>query len=250
MTRSKLPIAIAVVLGVALVAVFGIFAVQSGRADDQSPILQYPQFAPTPTIPVKPDNASPASATRSFDDSFKSNSIDQYELVDLSGGPADYAPKWDVKDGALFQNGSGALNDPSQSETLAVIRSSNGSDYVVSAKVYDEGNATFGLVARRTGNSFYRFSMIANQYEATPKIRLEKVIDGVVTRLATLDAPGYQPRQWYTLTLSVKGTDIQASVDSKQVLAATDATLNAGQAGVYTRAIGDIRFDDITLTEQ
>ena len=121
-------------------------------------------------------------------------------------------------------------------------------DYTVSASVYDQNNATFGLVARRQGNSFYRYRIIADQFEATPKQILEKVVNGVATPLVTREGPGYAPRQWHTIAMRVVGPSIRVTLDGALVAEASDSTLAGGQAGLYTRALGGIRFDDVTVS--
>jgi hypothetical protein len=121
-------------------------------------------------------------------------------------------------------------------------------NYTISAKVYDQENATFGLVARRQGDSFYRYRIIASSLSGTPKQVLEKVVNGEATALATLETPGYEQRQWHTVALSVAGSNIRVTLDGAVVMEATDSTLTSGQAGIYTRALGGIRFDDVTVT--
>jgi hypothetical protein len=70
----------------------------------------------------------------------------------------------------------------------------------------------------------------------------------VATPLATLQGPGYEQRQWHTAALRVAGANLQVTLDGKVVAEATDASLASGQAGLYTRALGGIRFDDVTVT--
>ncbi len=166
--------------------------------------------------------------------------------------PDDIMPEdqalWAVEDGALVQNRTANANSPNVHETTAMLGNPAWDNYTVSAKVYDENNITFGLVARRQGGSFYRYRVLANDYSDTPKQVLEKVIDGVATPLATKDSPGYDQRQWHTVSLSVVGSKITAILDGKAILEATDTALAKGQAGLYTRAVGGIRFDDVAIT--
>lgn len=234
-------------LSLALMIVFGALAAQTGRASEDEPILQYPEFAPTPTVPAKPGDNAPAGS-RAYGDRFDAQSLDNYEIVDTTDDPFGSKAVWDVREGALFQDRTSPIGDPSERETLAIVRASSGSDYTISAKIYDEGNAAFGLVARRQGDSYYRFSMIGDEYQATPKIRLDKVVGETVTPLAEVDGPGYAFREWYTVELSVNGSTIEARVNGEAVLSATDSELTSGQAGLYTRAFGNIRFDDVVIT--
>jgi len=45
----------------------------------------------------------------------------------------------------------------------------------------------------------------------------------------------------------VAGSQIRVTLDGKVVAEATDSTLTSGQAGIYTRALGGIRFDDFRV---
>jgi hypothetical protein len=221
----------------------------SGRAEEGAPLLEYPEFPPTPTIApapaARPSVAGAPLAAEGFD---SPDALARWQIVD----PADLLPEdrsvWSVEEGALAQNRTAAAGNPSTHETMALTGDPGWADYTVSANVYDQNNATFGLVARRQGNSFYRYRIIADQFEATPKQILEKVVDGVATPLVTREGPGYARRQWHTIAMRVAGPNISVTLDGALVAEASDTTLTGGQAGLYTRALGGIRFDDVTVT--
>src|SRR5512138_869494 len=136
---------------------------------------------------------------------------------------------WEIQDGILLQTGTAGAHDPNTNETMANTGDTSWTNYTISAKVYDQNNATFGLVARRQGNSFYRYRIIADQFEATPKQVLEKVVDGVATPLATRAGPGYTRRQWHTIAMSMAGPSIRVTLDGALVAEASDGTLASGQ---------------------
>jgi len=234
---------------IAVVALFGFNATRSGRAEEGAPILTYPDITPTATIapvpPSKPNVAGVPLLSQTFD---SANALTGWEILD----PADLLPtdksSWEVQDGVLLQDGTGAAHSPNTNEAMAVTGDPSWINYTISMKVYDQENATFGLVARRQGNSFYRYRIIANSLSGTPKQVLEKVVDGVATPLATRESPGYQQREWHTVALKVDGANLSVTLDGAVVAEATDPTLKSGQAGLYTRALGGIRFDDVTVT--
>jgi hypothetical protein len=250
MKRQRLlTLVLASLASIALIAVFGWNASRSGRAEEGSPILTYPEFPPTPTIAQPPTSAPQvAGAGQSlFADSFDSaDALTHWEFVDEPDLLPEDRGVWVVKDGALVQNRTGNAGNPSTEETMAIAGDAKWTDYTVSMKVYDQNNATFGLVARRQGASFYRYRIIANGYEAKTKQVLEKVVNGVATPLATSES-GYEQRQWHNIALSVAGAQIRVTLDGKVVAEATDSTLTSGQAGLYTRALGGIRFDDFLV---
>jgi hypothetical protein len=249
MKRKRLIIVmVATVISLVVIALLGLNASGSGRAQEGAPILEYPSFPPTPTIAPAPASAPSVAGTSLAADHFDSPAeLARWEIVD----PADTLPEdraiWTIEDGALVQNRTDAAGDPNIHETMALTGDPKWADYTVSAKVYDQNNVTFGLVARRQGNSFYRYRIIANPYEASPKQILEKVENGVATPLVT-QSSGYDQRQWHTVALSVAGTHIRVTLDGAVVAEATDSTLASGQAGLYTRAVGGIRFDDVSVT--
>ncbi len=247
MKRQRLlTLVLAGLAAVALIALFGWNA--SGRAEEGSPILTYPDFPPTPTIAQLPTSGPQVAGVALDSEQFDSlDALTQWEFVDEPDLLPEDRGVWVVKDGALVQNRTGNAGNPSTAETMAITGDTKWTDYTVSMKVYDQNNATFGLVARRQGNSFYRYRIIANGYEAKTKQTLEKVVDGVATPLATTDSPGYDQRQWHTVALSVAGPQIRVTLDGKVVAEVTDSTLTSGQAGLYTRALGGIRFDDFRV---
>jgi Domain of Unknown Function (DUF1080) len=250
MKRQQMVILVlASLASIAVIALFGFNATRSGRAEEGAPILTYPDITPTATIaPMpasKPNVASAPLLSQNFD---ASSALTGWEILD----PANIMPvdksNWEIQDGVLLQTGTGIGHDPNTNEAMAITGDLSWSNYTISAKVYDQQNATFGLIARRQGNSFYRYRIIANSLSGTPKQVLEKVVDGVATPLITQETPGYEQRQWHTVALSVDGANIRVTLDGAVVAEATDPTLTSGQAGLYTRALGGIRFDDVTVT--
>jgi len=250
MNRQRIVILmLASLASIAVLAIFGFNATRSGRAEEGPPILTYPDITPTATIaPVPPSKPNVAGATLLSQNFDSSDALTGWEILDPPNSmPADMS-SWEVQDGVLLQTGTGAMHDPSTNETMAVTGDRSWANYTISAKVYDQENATFGLTARRQGNSFYRYRIIANSLSGTPKQVLEKVVDGVATPLTTREAPGYDQRKWHTVALSANGANIRVTLDGAVVAEATDPTLTSGQAGLYTRALGGIRFDDVTVT--
>lgn len=129
-------------------------------------------------------------------------------------------------------------------------------DYTVQVSFYDLYNGTAGLVARYSGDdpltaSYYRYRILKNTYPATPKQVLERVYQGVVTTLVEIREPGFDERMWHVLVLNVTGDTITVTLDGTVVVEGFDPEpLPAGRAGVYTRAMGGILFDDFSVTSR
>ena len=247
--HRSIVVALASLISLSVIALLGLVASGSGRAEEGAPLLEYPEFPPTPTIaPAPAARASVAGVALAAEGFDSPDALARWQIVD----PAELLPEdrsvWSVEDGALAQNRTAAAGNPNTFETMALTGDPAWTNYTVSASVYDQNNATFGLVARRQGDSFYRYRIIADQFEATPKQILEKVVDGAATTLVAHDGPGYARRQWHTVALSVAGSTIRVTLDGALVAEATDTALAGGQAGLYTRALGGIRFDDVTVT--
>jgi hypothetical protein len=184
-----------------------------------------------------------------FSDTFESSaSFASWQIIDLAPVIAGEESVWRVTDGRLAQDRTARANNPDFRDTMAVTGSADWVDYTISAAAYDSASATMGLVARRQGSDFYRFRIFASGTEGNRKLVLERVVDGQATPLAEASGPGYEHNRWYTFALSVKGSQIEASVDGVVVLQANDSTLTSGQAGVTTIAFGAVRFDDVIVT--
>lgn len=263
MKRSRtVPLIVSLVVGALVVAGVGLalLAPQPGAAQSQGPLLQYPSYPPTPTIGPNPTAGAGLAggavlAQATFDDA---SALGAWQFVDLQTGPAallaEQASNWQVADGRLVQDYAGRARNPSIQETQGLLAVGGAADVAVTASFYDEFNGTAGLVARYTGSDavtarYYRFRVLKDSYPATPKLVLEKVDAGAVTTLVAIKGPGFTERAWHTLGLSVVGGRLTATLDGQVVAEAQDdAPLPAGQAGLYTRAIGGILFDDFLVT--
>jgi len=247
-----------IILLVAALAALALWQAPRGVAQEQEPMLEYPPFPPTPTIgpnptaPAMPQTAAVLAAD-TFDDPTTASAWTFVPLEPIR--LAEQRPIWAIAGGRLEQRFTASAGNPSTLETAAVTGDPGWSDYTVRVSFYDLYNGTAGLVARYSGDdptvaSYYRVRMLKNTFEDTPKRVLEKVQGGVATTLAAIDEPGFTERAWHTLTLSVNGGALTVTLDGQVVAQAEDpAPLRAGRAGIYTRAIGGIIFDDFAVTQ-
>lgn len=251
-SRSSLIIAALAVLILAMALVFSA-PTPLGQAEIQDALI-LPTVPPTPTVPPAPaaraDVAAPQSgatlATASFDGA---DALNGWQIVDLEDVLPERRSLWVVVDGRLRQDRTvPPLRDPSIHETAALTGDAAWSDYTISASFYDQDNANVGLIARYQNGSYYRYRIIRNGYEERPKHLIERVSNGTVTTLASLDAPGYEPRQWNTIMFSVSGDQLRAFFNGELTIETRDAQLASGSAGLYTRAIGGMLFDHVTIT--
>jgi len=255
MKQSRSSLVIAAAMSGAVVAMLLMSAPATPGQAEQQDLIVLPTVPPTPTVPPAParpatGGAVPQSATTRLADAFDTDvSLGAWRIVDLEPVPPERQASWIVADGRLQQNRTvPPLRDPSIHETAAIAGDASWSDYTISASFYDQENANVGLIARRQGDSYYRYRIIRDDYEARPKHLLEKVVNGDVTIIASLDASGYGARTWHSIALSVSGSQLRAYFDGQPTISASDTSLAAGEVGLYTRAIGGMLFDNVTVT--
>ncbi|MCS6880812.1 MAG: hypothetical protein RMK84_11870 [Oscillochloridaceae bacterium] len=249
----------AVLLLVAALVAVALWQAPRGVAQEQEPLLEYPPFPPTPTIGPNPTAATmPQTAAILAADTFDDPAtINAWTFVPLEPiRLAEQRPIWTIANGRLEQRFTASAGNPSTLETAAVAGTSAWTDYTVQVSFYDLYNGTAGLVARYSGNdpltaSYYRYRILKNAYPATPKQVLERVYQGVATTLVEIREPGFDERMWHVLAMNVTGDTITVTLDGTVVVEGYDPEpLPAGRAGVYTRAMGGILFDDFSVTSR
>ena len=217
-------------------------------------LIVLPTVPPTPTVPPAPSPmigvVAPQAATTLVTEQFDTDgALTRWRIVDLEDVPNERRSLWTVVEGRLRQDRTvPPLRDPSIHETAALTGEAGWSDYTISASFYDQDNANVGLIVRYRNGSYYRYRIIRDDYEDRPKHVIERVVDGSATVLASLDAPGYEPRRWNTIMFSVNGDQLRAFFNGQATMEVRDAHLSSGSAGLYTRASGGILFDDVTIT--
>jgi hypothetical protein len=224
---------------------------RQGQAQEDTPLFPMPEYTPIPTVPPQPTSAPVLDSEVLAEPAFNSaDDLRAWEFVDVGVLLDQDRSIWLVADGTLQQDRTAAAGNPNTYETMGFIGNPEWSDYTVSARFYDQGNGHAGLVARRQGENFYRLRLVAETLSGAPKLILERVVDGTATALATRDAPGYALHTWNAVTLSVQGDQIQATLNDQLILEAEDTALSSGQPGLFTRAMGKIRFSDVVVTGQ
>lgn len=206
-----------------------------------------------PTAVIEPAGEPPVTASTplfsaTFDDEA---ALATLELVDFELPQAmqrENRGRWGIDEGTLVQRATVAYR-PSTHPVAALAGDQAYGDISLSVDFYDQSGAAAGLIARRNGDSYYRYLIIADRLAGRPKQVLEKVVDGVATRLVEIVTPGYSSETWHTLTMTIRGGAISVTLDGRLVVEDLDpAPLPAGQAGLLTRATGGIRFDNLVVS--
>jgi len=220
----------------------------AARAQADQPILSYPELPPLPLV------GSPAAPPDSSLDAQAAVAVSlvallaDWQVVDLPAALPDERGRWVAQDGQLLQDGVGPTGAMSMSETILVSPATI-SDGGISTSFYDELTGTVGLVVRHSAAGFYRLRLHTDptfDYEA---LVLEKVIGGVAMPLVTqAGEPLYQRHAWHTLSLTVDGDRLVARLNGTVVASVKDlALLPPGGAGLYTRALGGVRFAQVVV---
>lgn len=103
-----------------------------------------------------------------------------------------------------------------------------------------------GLVWRYIdANNYYvaRFNPLEGNY------RLYKVVAGKRTQLATKEGLQAGSSEWHTMTVTMKGDQMECSLDGKKYLSATEGTFTKpGKVGLWTKADAHTYFDGLTVS--
>lgn len=233
-----------IALGVVMLAQL----IGTAGASTPEPILSYPPTPPTPTMGQPPAQAAPALSSAGATSLTPNNLLAGWLVVDSPPALPGEEGLWVERKGHLAQNGVKPAASLSASETALMSPDAYG-DVTISVSFYDARNGNVGLIARESGAGFYRVRLqAAPSYDGTAFV-VEKVVGGAAAALMlNTGEPLYEPHSWHTFALSVQGTKILVSLDGQVFAEVADAApLPAGRVGLYTRALGGISFDQITL---
>ncbi|PDV98313.1 family 16 glycoside hydrolase [Candidatus Chloroploca asiatica] len=256
MKQYRMPTIITAIVAVLVASALAValWQVPQGIAQEQQPLLTYPPQEPTPTVGPNPTTVPALASVTLTEATFDTpEALDAWEVVDLEFVLADNRANWQVSEGRLMQNRAGPAFSPSIHHTAALIGDETWRDYTVQVSFYDQLNGTAGLIARYQGDdpltaTYYRYRIIKNSFRDTPRQVLERVERGVAVPLAEVTDIGFDERMWHVLSMQVDGNTIQIRMNDEVMLEAVDANpLPAGKAGIATRAVGTILFDDFTV---
>jgi hypothetical protein len=120
-------------------------------------------------------------------------------------------------------------------------------DYAFDAAVKAESDGCIGLVTFfQDGNNYVVFRWFSNGSNVPAAKQLIAVVNG---QPRTLDAKpgGYEPGQWYKLTVKVSDAQILTFVDDEPANVAAHSYFGQGKIGLYTEFCRSALFDDIAV---
>jgi hypothetical protein len=233
-----------------LIIASSLAACGAASAGDSTVPIQMPDAPPTAVIGDGPANAN-LSGESLFQTNFANDTaLNGLEFVDVGipqAASKDDKARWVVEEGTLAQRDTNGYR-PSPHQTFVLAGDTSWGDVQVSVSFYGTASNSAGLIARRNGDSYYRYTIIPDANGGSPKQALVKAIDGVETTLVEVIDPGYTLDGWHTLTMRVQGGAITVTLDGVVVVDdLDDAPLAGGQAGIATLAIGGIIFDNLAI---
>jgi len=201
-----------------------IASVEMGLSDDNL-------FAYFSTFAASLDTTSPVR----FSDDYSDGVLDP-SYTNIGGGD------WQGRNWGVLDNLDSSIS------TYLVNGDTNASDYTVSVKMKTRNQRTSGtnwevarLVARMTNEN--------NYYEAFIKLNgqlvVKKIKNGASTVLLSTDI-GVDPLQWNTLSMYLKGSRIEVSVNDASIAVITNNAHSEGKAGVRSTYC-ECRFDDFSI---
>lgn len=117
--------------------------------------------------------------------------------------------------------------------------------YTVDVSMLSNGNGIVGLIACYQDNANYIQFRLASRHGAR-RAELVGVVDGSEHVMAS--APiGYEPKQWYRMTLRFNESAVEAFVDGIKVCEAKKPPFIEGQAGLFVSGTSAC-FDDFAVT--
>jgi len=238
-----------VIAAFAAIGIYMFSAVAQDRPHDPftEGALPPAQVQPPPTtVPA----AVPASAlsnvqTESFD-SLPSGwtAFDTAAMPDQKGSWASEAGKLVAK-----QPDSG---QQSFEDSLFLAPLATGARANVAVQVYPQGNQVVGLVFRSSKSGYYLFRVFREGNNAPDRRQLQRydASTGQYTTLASdTQGKGYELGKWQDLRVELEGDLIRCFFNDQKVFETHDGTFSAGQAGVYTLALGDVIFDNFSVAQ-
>lgn len=84
-------------------------------------------------------------------------------------------------------------------------------------------------------------------------VRIDRIVNGAVRHLQDLSVESMEPGQWHSLRLTIRGSEMEARYDNRQVISAREEAwefgrYKKGRAGLWAQGPGAVYFDDVRFT--
>ncbi len=183
-----------------------------------------------------------------FQETFGSNALDLYTIVDEGGN---FAPsRWDVTDGHIVQTsmifgGNPFSASPNKPGTLALTGSHTWGNIQLSARLWSgSDDGAIGIVFRyQDNNNFYRFSLGGSSQSYR---RLIKKVNGTVSVLWQNDI-AYELSHTYELVILAYDNQLLGYLDNVLLFSLIDSDIKAGQVGYYCSGNKDAHFEALAV---
>lgn len=214
-------------------------------------------------------SSATAVAKETFDDQTTGAPVPSFEAVvgDWAAGEAD-GKKGFLVDGTRWRHGTPSANLADQAKKLYGERYAEFLDGVKAFAFFPlavwngvcSGDRTIRVrfypiagridqaagVAYDIGKDGSYWGVRANALENN--VLFFKVVKGKRTIVQTIRGTETATRAWHTLDVTIKGTDLVASLDGKQVVKRTLDRAPSGRCGLWSKADSKVLFDDFEAT--
>jgi hypothetical protein len=240
---------VGVIAAFAAIGIYMFSAVAQDRPHDP-----FTEGALPPAQVQPPPTTAPAAAPSSALSNVQTESFDTqpagWTSFDTAAMP-DQKGSWASESGKLVakQPDSG---QQSFEDSIFLAPFATGARATVSVQVYPQGNQVVGLAFRSSKSGYYLFRVFRDGNNATDHRQLQRydASTGQYTTLASdTQGKGYELGSWQDLRVELDGDLISCFFNNAKVFEARDAQLSAGQAGVYTLALGDVIFDNFSVAQ-
>jgi hypothetical protein len=245
--QLRTAVLITVIVAFAAIGVYMFSAVAQDRPHDSftEGALPANQVQPPPTT-------APAPAANTALSNVQTEGFDA-QPAGWAAGVSDAMPdqqgSWASESGKLVakapDNGGQSFED---SIFLSPINTAGRA--TVSVQIYPQGNQVAGIVFRSTKNGYYVFRVFRDGNNAPESRQLLRydAATGQFTKLAVdTQGKGYVLDSWQDLRVELDGDLITCFFNNEKVFEARDSQYTAGQAGVFTLALGDMIFDNFSV---
>jgi hypothetical protein len=120
------------------------------------------------------------------------------------------------------------------------------------AQFFNTSGAPTGVVWRAAQGRYYRLQLLPALPNKFPKASIQLVDGNQVRTLISVPADrfaGFEYGHWHTIGITAQGALQQVTFDGAPLVDVKDATLAAGQIGVYATADGATAFDNIRVQQ-
>jgi hypothetical protein len=206
--------------------------------------------APALPLPKSPALAPAIAAGQvQFSADFAASAdLSAWSFADINKDPAGVT-EWVVLEGKLLAPENRMASEPIGDDTIALTGPAQGPNYSFEATALSQASTILGLVVGYTDADNYVALLLADASAVNGKgLQLVQRVNGQTSVLASVESELLQPKRWYTMQVEVRGTQVRASMNGKQLFDVAASAPLGQQVGLYAGGEGGSLFGSARLT--